>query len=73
MALNDAVDNAVDLSGTFAADLHSVLSDVAQLGPLASDVTTGATVVLRHRDVETLAHDQRLDRSSPHWFDGLGC
>ena len=72
MALNDAVDNAVDLSGTFAADLHSVLSDVAQLGPLASDVTTGATVVLRHRDVETLAHDQRLEGIGLAMFDIMG-
>ena len=52
---------SVDLTGNFAGDLHGVLSEAAQQGPLAVDVATGATVVLRQRDLEALAHDQRLD------------
>ena len=55
------VKTSVDLTGNFAGDLHGVLSEAAQQGPLAVDVATGATVVLRQRDLEALAHDQRLD------------
>jgi hypothetical protein len=55
--------HTVDLTGTVAGDLHGVLSEVAQQGPLATDVVTGATVVLRQRDLEALAHDPRLRES----------
>ena len=41
------VKTSVDLTGTFAGDLHFVLREAAQQGPLAVDVATGATVVLR--------------------------
>jgi hypothetical protein len=70
--MNHAVDSPVDLSGTFAADLHGVLRDAAGQGPLASDAATGATVVLRQRDVETLAHDQRLEGIGLALFDMMG-
>jgi cytochrome P450 len=70
--MNHAVDNAIDLSGTFAAELHSLLRDAREQGPLASDVSTGATVVLRQRDVETLAHDQRLEGIGLGLFDMMG-
>jgi cytochrome P450 len=70
--MNHAVDSAIDLTRTFAADLHSVLRDAAERGPLASDVSTGATVVLRQRDVEALAHDQRLEGIGLAMFDMMG-
>ena len=49
------METSIDLTGTFAQNLHGVLSEAAQQGPLAVDVATGATVVLRQRDLETLA------------------
>ena len=70
--MSHAVENAIDLSGTFTADLHSLLRDAADQGPLASDVATGATVVLRQRDVEALAHDQRLEGVGLAFFDLMG-
>ena len=66
------VKTAVDLTGIFAADLHSVLREAAQQGPLATDVETGATVVLRQRDLEALAHDQRLEGIGLALFDMMG-
>jgi cytochrome P450 len=66
------VETLVDLTGNFAADLHGVLSEAAQQGPLAVDVATGATVVLRQRDLEALAHDQRLEGIGLALFDMMG-
>jgi cytochrome P450 len=66
------VKTSVDLTGNFAGDLHGVLSEAAQQGPLAVDVATGATVVLRQRDLEALAHDQRLEGIGLALFDMLG-
>ena len=51
----------VDLTGCLDKDLHGVLHEAADNGPLATDEITGATVVLRQCDLETLAHDQRLN------------
>jgi cytochrome P450 len=62
----------VDLTGTFAGDLHGVLRDAARQGPLATDVVTGATVVLRQSDLEALAHDQRLIGIGLALFDMMG-
>jgi cytochrome P450 len=62
----------VDLIGTFGADLHSVLSEAAEQGPLAADVVTGATVVLRQRDLEALARDQRLEGIGLAFFEIMG-
>ncbi len=62
----------VDLTGTFSGDLHDVLSEAAQQGPLATDAATGATVVLRQHDVEKLAHDQRLEGIGLAMFDMMG-
>jgi cytochrome P450 len=64
--------HTVDLTGTVAGDLHGVLSEVAQQGPLATDVVTGATVVLRQRDLEALAHDPRLEGIGLALFDMMG-
>jgi cytochrome P450 len=66
------VKTSVDLTGNFAGDLHGVLSEAAQQGPLAVDVATGATVVLRQRDLEALAHDQRLEGIGLAMFDMMG-
>jgi cytochrome P450 len=66
------VKTSVDLTGTFAPELHSVLRDAARKGPLASDVATGATVVLHQRDVETLVHDQRPEGIGLAFFDMMG-
>ncbi len=66
------VNTSVDLTGTFADDLHDVLREAALHGPLAVDVTTGATVVLRQRDLEALAHDQRLEGIGLALFDMMG-
>jgi cytochrome P450 len=62
----------VDLSGSWAADLHLVLAEAAAHGPLAIDVATGATVVLRQNDVDTLAHDPRLEGIGLMLFDMMG-
>ena len=70
MAMNTAP--LVDLSGNFAGDLHGVLREAARNGPLATDEMTGATVVLRQADVETLAHDQRLPGIGLSLFDMMG-
>ncbi len=62
----------VDLSGSFAADLHEVVRRAANQGPLATDQLTGATVVLRYRDLEKLAHDHRLAGIGLALFDMMG-
>ncbi|WP_029115673.1 cytochrome P450 [Mycobacterium sp. URHB0044] len=66
------VEASIDLSGTFAGDLHGMLHDAAARGPLATDLTTGATIVLRQRDLESLAHDQRLTGIGLALFDLMG-
>jgi cytochrome P450 len=66
------VDTPVDVTGSFTLDLHRMLHDAAKLGPLATDAVTGATVVLRQHDVETLAHDQRLPGIGLALFDMMG-
>jgi cytochrome P450 len=66
------VKTSVDLTGTFAEDLHTVLHEAAQQGPLATDEMTGATIVLRQRDLEALAHDPRLEGIGLVLFDMMG-
>jgi cytochrome P450 len=61
----------LDLTGSFTT-LHSVLRDAAREGPLATDVVTSATVVLRQNDVETLSHDPRLSGIGLTLFDMMG-
>jgi cytochrome P450 len=62
----------IDLSGTFAGDMHAMLRAAAQTGPLAVDQATGATIVLRHRVLEALAHDPRLVGIGLTLFDMMG-
>ncbi|MGA9376705.1 MAG: cytochrome P450 [Mycobacterium sp.] len=66
------MNRTVDLTGTFSADLHGVLGEAARHGPLATDIATGATVVLRQGDLEALAHDQRLEGIGLALFDMMG-
>ena len=54
---------------TFDGTLHDVLRDAARQGPLATDATTGATIALRQRDVDELAHDPRLRGVGLTFFD----
>jgi len=49
-----------------------MLRDAARQGPLAIDMVTGATVVLRQRDLEELAHDPRLIGIGLTLFDLMG-
>ncbi|WP_082962597.1 cytochrome P450 [Mycobacterium sp. E342] len=62
----------VDLTGSFATGMHEVLAEAARQGPLATDEITGATVVLRQCDVETLARDERLKGIGLALFDFMG-
>jgi cytochrome P450 len=62
----------IDFSGSWAGDLHSVLAEAAARGPLATDIATGATVVMRQGDVDTLAHDPRLEGIGLMLFDMMG-
>jgi hypothetical protein len=64
--------NSVDLTANFAGGLHGVLREAVRQGPVAVDDPTGATVVLRQRDVEALAHDQRLEGIGLALFDMMG-
>jgi cytochrome P450 len=63
---------SVDLTGTCAGELHDLLREAAQQGPLATDLATGATVVLRQRDLEALVHDQRVQGIGLALFDMMG-
>lgn len=71
-ALPIQVTPTVDLTGSLAGDLHGVLHAASNRGPLATDVTTGATVVLRQQDVEMLARDKRLRGIGLTLFDTMG-
>jgi cytochrome P450 len=62
----------VDLTGSFTTALHAVLRQAANEGPLATDIVTGATVVLYQRDLEELAHDPRLIGIGLTLFDMMG-
>jgi cytochrome P450 len=62
----------IDLSGSFTSGLHDVLREAADQGPLATDETTGAAIVLRQGDLERLAHDQRLSGIGLSLFDMMG-
>ena len=64
--------NVVDLTNSFTTDLHGVLRAAATASPLATDEVTGATVVLRHGDVDALAHDSRLNGIGLTLFDVMG-
>jgi hypothetical protein len=62
----------VDLIGSFTTALNGVLRQAANEGPLTTDIVTGATVVLRHADLDDLAHDPRLIGICVSLFDMIG-
>jgi hypothetical protein len=71
IAIMDVI-NPVDLTGSFTTELHDELRKAAKERPLATDIVTGATVVLCQDDVEALAHDQRLNGIGLTLFDMMG-
>jgi cytochrome P450 len=64
--------HSFDLFTSLTGDMHGVLREAAERGPLATDTLTGATIVLRQRDVETLSRDPRLSGIGMLLFDMLG-
>ncbi|OBG28538.1 cytochrome P450 [Mycobacterium sp. 852002-51057_SCH5723018] len=72
MAQKATVCPSIDLVMSLTGDLHGVLRDAAQRGPLATDSLTGATVVLRQQDVEALAHDPHVSGIGLLLFDMMG-
>jgi cytochrome P450 len=64
--------HSFDLITSVTGDLHGVLREAAQQGPLATDTLTGATIVLRQRDVETLSRDPRVHGIGLLLFDMMG-
>ena len=63
---------SIDLVASMAGDMHAVLREAADAGPLAVDPAMGATVLLRQHDVETLARDPRLSGVGLTFFDLMG-
>lgn len=59
----------IELLGTNDDTLHFLLRAAAEAGPTAPDVLSGSTIVLRHADVEALAHDPRLAGVGLSLFD----
>src|SRR5690242_5295598 len=57
-AAEDAMNPSVDLFANLGVTLHATLA-AAGTEPVAWDTSTGAALVLRHHDVEALAHDPR--------------
>jgi cytochrome P450 family 103 len=64
--------NSFDLFTSVTGEMHGVLREAARRGPLATDTLTGATIVLRQHDVETLSHDSRLQGIGLLLFDLMG-
>ena len=62
----------IDLAASFGDELHDVLRTAALEGPVVTDSVSGAVVVLRHADVERLAHDPRLGGVGLAFFDFMG-
>jgi cytochrome P450 len=62
----------VDLFIPLGDELHVALRSAAEQGPLTAEAASGATVVLRHGDVEALARDPRLAGVGLSFFDLMG-
>jgi cytochrome P450 len=62
----------VDLADAAGDGLHAFLRRAADAGPLATEESTGGVVVLRHADIERLAHDHRLAGVGLGLFDLTG-
>lgn len=63
---------SIDLFGNLGGTLHDTLAGLPDGARLARDESTGAMVVLRHPDVENLAHDARLAGIGLSFFDMMG-
>jgi cytochrome P450 len=68
----DDMTASVDLFGNLGGTLHEAFAGVPETEPLAWDSSTGAALVLRHPDVETLAHDPRVVGIGLTFFDMMG-
>ena len=62
----------VDLFTPLGDELHAALRRASEAGPLASESTSGTTIVLRHADIEALARDHRLAGVGLTFFDLMG-
>jgi cytochrome P450 len=62
----------VDLFTPSGDELHVALRTAAENGPIVGEPSTGATVVLRYKDVEALARDPRLKGVGLSFFDLMG-
>ena len=63
----------IDMTTRAAGDeMHDELRAAAQTGRTSVDAGTGATIVLRHDDVEQLSHDRRLAGIGLSIFDLIG-
>jgi cytochrome P450 len=62
----------IDFTTPMGDQLHVRLRAAADAAPVIADDASGATVVLRHQDVEALAHDRRLAGVGLAVFDLMG-
>jgi cytochrome P450 len=62
----------VDLFTPLGDELHAALRAAADAGPVSAENSSGATIVLRHADVEALARDPRLAGVGLSFFDLMG-
>jgi len=62
----------ISLRTAIGDDMHDALRSAAGQGPVATEGETGATLVLRHADVEALARDHRLNGVGLTFFDFMG-
>jgi cytochrome P450 len=72
MAGGTGTATSIDVFGNLGGGLHQELRGAALAGPVAIDRPTGATVFLRQRDVEALAHDTRVIGTGLAFFDVMG-
>jgi hypothetical protein len=62
----------VELFAPVGDELHAALRAAADAGPTTVESSSGATIVLRHADVESLARDHRLAGVGLTFFDLMG-
>lgn len=62
----------VELFAPVGDELHAALRAAAKSGATTFESTSGATIVLRHADVEALARDHRLAGVGLTFFDLMG-
>jgi hypothetical protein len=62
----------IDLFGNFGGTVHDALREVARTESVVWDTSTGAAVILRHADVNAVAHDPRVAGVGLSLFDLMG-